>query len=500
VPSWAPGANREWQYHSWALQWVPACYWFRQWSNKKDIMYPHGFLKEHSSVLLWFMRLLDCLILLGACAAAYLPVFGTRPLPPHYQVAVLFSVLLLIVVFHAYSLYRAWRGIDYAQEFTATLLAWTTVFAILVFLAVITKTSESFSRAWLMMWFTFGGAVLLLVRYSLRRFLQYLRGHGLNLRHIAIIASGDIGSHVFNNLRSSPEAGFSINAYFTDDEVDTVVLEKTVHGPIADALGYVEKHQLDQIWLAMPLKQADTIETIVNDLKNVTTDIRLVPDIFGFRLINHSISSIAGLPVINLSVTPMAGINRWIKAIEDKLISTLILLLIGPLLLAIALMVKMTSPGPVFYRQQRLSWNGRKFTIYKFRTMPVGSENSTGAVWTTSGDNRATPVGAFLRRTSLDELPQFWNVLRGDMSIVGPRPERPVFVDKFKDEIPSYMQKHMVKAGITGWAQVNGWRGNTDLKKRIEHDLYYIDNWSLWLDLRIILMTVFKGFVHKNAH
>ncbi len=463
-------------------------------------MYPHGFLKEHSSVLLWFMRLLDCLILLGACAAAYLPVFGTRPLPPHYQVAVLFAVLLLILVFHAYSLYRTWRGIDYAQEFAATLLAWTTVFAILVFLAVITKMSESFSRAWLMMWFTFGGAALLLTRYGLRRLLQYMRGRGFNLRHIAIIASGDIGHHVFSNLLSSPEAGFSINAYFTDDKVDPTGLGKTVHGPISDALSYVENHQLDQIWLAMPLKEAETIEAIVNDLRNVTTDIRLVPDIFGFRLINHSISSIAGLPVINLSVTPMAGINRWIKALEDKVFSFLILILISPLLLAIAVAVKMTSAGPVFYRQQRLSWNGREFTMYKFRTMPVDSESSTGAVWTTSGDGRATPVGALLRRTSLDELPQFWNVLRGDMSIVGPRPERPVFVQKFKDEIPRYMQKHMVKAGITGWAQVNGWRGDTDLQSRIEHDLYYIDNWSLWLDLKIIFMTVFKGLVHKNAY
>jgi len=463
-------------------------------------MYPHGFLKEHSSVLLWFMRLLDVLILLGACFAAYLPVFGTRPLPPHYQVAILFAVLLLIVVFHAYSLYRAWRGIDYAQEFTATLLAWTTVFGILVFLAVITKTSESFSRAWLLMWFASGGTALLLTRYGLRRLLQYMRSRGLNLRHIAIIASGNIGTHVYQNLTTAPEAGFNIRAYFTDDEVKPGSLGKTVHGPISEALRYVEQHKLDQIWLAMPLKEAETIEAIVNDLKNVTTDIRLVPDIFGFRLINHSISSIAGLPVINLSVTPMEGINRWVKAIEDKLISAMILLLISPLLLILSMAVKTTSPGPIFYRQQRLSWNGKKFTMYKFRTMPVDSEQSSGAVWTISGDNRATPLGAFLRRTSLDELPQFWNVLKGDMSIVGPRPERPVFVEKFKDEIPRYMQKHMVKAGITGWAQVNGWRGDTDLHTRVEHDLYYIDNWSLWLDLKIIFMTVFKGLVHKNAY
>jgi putative colanic acid biosynthesis UDP-glucose lipid carrier transferase len=463
-------------------------------------MYPHGFLKEHSSALLWLMRLLDVLILLSACFAAYFFVFGDRPVPQHYQIAVILAVLLLIVVFHAYSLYRTWRGIDYAQEFTTALLAWITVFGILVFLAVITKTSESFSRAWLLMWFSFGGIALLLMRFALRRLLQAMRGRGLNLRHIAIIASGDIGTHVLHKLTAAPETGFSIRAYFSDNAVDESILGNAVQGPISEAADYIEAHQFDQIWLAMPLKDVDLIESIISDLKNITTDIRLVPDIFGFRLINHSISSIAGLPVINLSVSPMTGLNRWIKAAEDKILSALILIIISPLLLILSIVVKMSSPGPIFYRQTRLSWNGREFTIYKFRTMAVDSEGATGAVWANSTDKRATPIGSFLRRTSMDELPQFWNVLKGDMSIVGPRPERPVFVEKFKDEIPSYMQKHMVKAGITGWAQVNGWRGDTDLEARIEHDLYYIDNWSLWLDLRIIFLTFFKGFVHKNAY
>ncbi|MBT4520706.1 MAG: undecaprenyl-phosphate glucose phosphotransferase [Halieaceae bacterium] len=463
-------------------------------------MHSHGFIQEHSGALIWLMRLLDCLILLGASLVAYLPVFGTAPLPAHYQVALLFSVLLLIVVFHAFSLYRAWRGIDYTQELTATLLAWTTVFAILVFLSFITKSSVLFSRAWLVMWFTFGAVALLLARYTLRKILQKLRGRGFNLRHIAIIASGEIGNHVLDRLRAAPETGFNVRAYFTDDQIDTGTLGKITHGPISEALSYLELNAIDQVWLAMPLRQADVIETVVNRLKNVAIDVRLVPDLFGFRLINHSISPIAGLSVVNLSISPMEGVNRWVKAIEDKAVSALVLLLISPVFLTIATAVRVSSPGPVFYRQKRLSWNGRAFTMYKFRTMPVNSEQETGAVWTTDGDSRPTAVGVFLRKTSLDELPQFWNVLRGDMSVVGPRPERPVFVDKFKEEIPGYMQKHMVKAGITGWAQVNGWRGDTDLQSRVEHDLYYIDNWSLWLDLRIMLLTVFGRRVHNNAY
>ena len=196
----------------------------------------------------------------------------------------------------------------------------------------------------------------------------------------------------------------------------------------------------------------------------------------------------------------MDGANRYIKALEDKLLAALILIIISPLLIILALGVKLSSKGPIFYRQERVTWYGKNFHMYKFRSMPVAAENDTGAVWAKAGENRATPFGAFLRKTSLDELPQFWNVLKGDMSIVGPRPERPVFVDKFKDEIPGYMQKHKVKAGITGWAQVNGWRGDTDLNKRIEHDLHYIENWSLWMDIKIIFLTIFKGFIHKNAY
>ena len=438
--------------------------------------------------------------MLAACLVAYVIVFGFIPLPAHYQVAVLFSILLLILIFNAYALYRAWRGVDYTQELTAIVLAWTTLFSVLIFLSVITKTSASFSRAWLILWFGMGGVSVVLTRYAMRRTLQRLRAKGYNLRHIVILASGSVGKHVFDSLTASPEAGFSISGYFSDDASIETRSGNTRHGELAEAVAFIRSQQIDQIWLAMPLREADKIGRIMEDLKDTSIDVRFVPDIFGFRLINHSISTIAGMAVINLSVTPMDGVNRWLKAAEDKCVALLLLLAISPLFLLIALGVKLSSPGPVFYRQTRVSWNGNEFLMYKFRTMPENAEQSTGAVWSTHGEIRATGFGSLLRRTSLDELPQFWNVLKGDMSIVGPRPERPEFVARFKDEIPSYMQKHKVKAGITGWAQVNGWRGDTGLRERIEHDLYYIDNWSIWLDIRIMFLTVFRGFVHKNAH
>lgn len=464
------------------------------------MIYSQGYLKEHSGLLLWVMRLLDVVVSLFFCFTAFYLVFDSISLPPHYIVAVLFSVILTMLVFHAYSLYRTWRGVDYLQEITAVVMAWTTVFAIQVFLTVITKTSADYSRAWLVMWYTFGGVGLLLVRYSLRRILRYLRSQGYNLRHIAIVAAGDIGQRVLENLEMASESGFKVSAYFSDELKETTDYSRITYGGVSEIKGFLEDNDIDQVWIAMPLREADKIEQVMSDLKNCTADIRLVPDVFGFRLLNHSISAIAGMPVINLSVTPMEGINLWLKAIEDKLISAAVLITLSPVLLCIAIAIKIDSKGPVLYKQTRLSWNSKEFTMYKFRTMPVDIESATGPVWASRGESRATSVGKFLRRTSLDELPQFWNVLKGDMSVVGPRPERPVFVHELKDEIPSYMQKHMVKGGITGWAQIHGWRGDTDLVQRIQHDLHYIENWSIWLDLKIIFLTVFKGLVHKNAY
>jgi putative colanic acid biosynthesis UDP-glucose lipid carrier transferase len=225
-----------------------------------------------------------------------------------------------------------------------------------------------------------------------------------------------------------------------------------------------------------------------------------VPDIFNFALLNHSMTEVAGLPVINLAESPLSGVNRAIKGAEDFVLSLLLLVILSPLMLLIAVGVKLSSPGPAFYAQQRVTWNGRRFMMRKFRTMPVDAEVTTGPVWSGPGERRSTPFGAFLRRASLDELPQLLNVLQGDMSLVGPRPERPEFVEQFRQQIPGYMQKHLVKAGITGWAQVNDLRGDTDLTRRIEYDLYYIDNWSLMFDLRILCLTLWHILTSRNAH
>ncbi len=229
-------------------------------------------------------------------------------------------------------------------------------------------------------------------------------------------------------------------------------------------------------------------------------DVRIVPDLGSFRTLHTDIESFAGMPLVTLVQSPMTGWNQVLKRVLDLAGAILALILFSPLMLLIAFLVKITSPGPILYRQQRMGLDGKTFFTLKFRSMRQDAEKQTGAVWATENDTRRTTLGVYLRRFNLDELPQLFNVLNGDMSLVGPRPERPVLIEEFKSKIPNYMLRHKVKAGITGWAQINGWRGNTSLEKRIEHDLYYIERWSVWLDLKILLLTVFKGFVDPNAY
>lgn len=259
----------------------------------------------------------------------------------------------------------------------------------------------------------------------------------------------------------------------------------------------------DEVWLCLPLGDQAGIETTIDALRHSMANIRMVPDWFSLKLLNHGISQVVGLHMLDLSASPISGFTRIIKEIEDMVLATLILLLISPLLMVIALAVKLTSPGPVLFKQQRHGWNGEKISVHKFRSMVVHHESDFAVTQATRHDTRITPLGAFLRRTSLDELPQFFNVLQGRMSIVGPRPHAVQHNEHYKELVPGYMRRHKVKPGITGWAQINGFRGETNtldkMEQRVTHDLFYIEHISLGFDLKIIFLTVFKGFTHQNA-
>ena len=263
---------------------------------------------------------------------------------------------------------------------------------------------------------------------------------------------------------------------------------------------YFTSHPTESVLVALPHQSYSFLENHLDTIANQVTDIRLIPDILKYTRFSAGIEMEDGVPVISIHESPLAGTGRLIKRSTDILGSLAAILLLSPLMLIIAILVPLTSRGGILYRQERMGIDGKRFECLKFRSMPEGVERETGAVFARAGESRATPFGELLRRTSLDELPQLFNVLRGDMSLVGPRPERPVFVNQFRRDVPGYMLRHKVRAGITGWAQVNGWRGNTSIPERIEHDLYYIQNWSFWFDMKILIMTIEEVFRGKNAY
>ena len=470
-----------------------------------------GILKEYSSVLSLLLPISDWVIVFVAGWFAFYVSgvneffisIGEPGIPTRYIYVLVLTVFLTAAMFPLFSVYRAWRGASIFEEIKLLTLGWLAVAFALTAVALMTKTGAQFSRMWAGVWLLIGWVALVTYRILSRLLLRWMRSKGYNQRQIVIAGAGELAKQVAERVNSAGWTGLEIVGFFSENGVNGI--NKTsgqtrVLGDLSSLPTFIENNVIDQIWIAMPLKKEDTVKALLHELRHSTADIHFIPDIFGFQLLNHSITDIAGLPVINLSVTPMDGVNRLLKAVEDRVLAFMILLFTSPLILLIALGIKLSSKGPVFYRQERVSWNGEPFTILKFRSMPVDSEANTGPMWAKKGEQRATSLGSILRKTSLDELPQFINVLKGEMSIVGPRPERTIFVDRFKDEVPDYMKKHMVKAGITGWAQVNGWRGDTDLMKRVEHDLYYIEHWSIWFDLKIILMTLIRGFVHRNAY
>ncbi|TDO95997.1 undecaprenyl-phosphate glucose phosphotransferase [Marinomonas balearica] len=459
-------------------------------------------LKEHSASIGLTLRVMDAIAIITSGLACFWWFQNSYDLPRGYKNALLLGMLIAEVTFASLGAYRGWRGTAFLSELKTVIIANIITFGLLIFSAFLTQSSDSYSREWTFAWFTSSLILIVTARYSLRKVLGFLRGKGFNARRILIVGDGELGQQVAAKLILNPNIGLTVSGFVTDKQAKIkTALPKSVPvvGDIKDLDRLVTEYQINQVWIALPMSEAETMQDVQKALHSSAAIIRMVPDLFGFRLLNQSMTEVAGMPIINVTTSPMMeGKNRFIKSIEDKVLASIILLCISPIMLILALAVKLTSPGPVFYKQERVSWNGKAFNMLKFRSMSVDSEKD-GVKWGGATTMSVTPIGAFIRKTSLDELPQFINVLKGDMSIVGPRPERTVFVDQFKHEIPGYMQKHMVKAGITGWAQINGWRGDTDLEKRIEFDLHYIENWSLWLDIKIVFLTFWKGFVHKNA-
>lgn len=469
-------------------------------------MLPKGLSKEYSRALSMLIRCVDMILVLAASLLAFFIKFESLDLNSEYFYAILIGGMLTPIVFSFFHIYDSVRGKGLLSHFITLIQAVGLMSILLGGLAFFTKSGELYSRVWFLMWMVIAVTFLILFRCALLMFLRFMRSKGLNERRVVIFGAGELGSKLADTVQQALWTGFRI-VRFLDDEADKKA-QAIHHIPViqtpTNLSSYLSSQEIDEIWLALPLRAEARVKEILYGLRHHNITTRFVLDIFGLDLLNHSMTDIAGFPVLNISSSPMVGVNRFVKAIEDRLIAAVILFFISPLLALIALIIKFTSKGPVFFKQHRHGWDGRIIKVYKFRTMKAHQEKSGWVTQATADDQRVTAFGKFLRRSSLDELPQFINVLQGRMSIVGPRPHAIAHNEFYKDAIHTYMQRHRVKPGITGWAQVNGWRGETDtltkMEKRIEYDLFYINNWSLGFDLKIIFLTLYKGFINHNAY
>lgn len=466
-------------------------------------MNKRGLLRRYYPWLTLGQRLADGLLvflmLLVICRIQD-TVFGQN-----YQIAAMAGAGLTWISMGAVDAYRRWRGASLWQEVRVIFGAWMLVVGTLFIAAWATKYTENYSRMVIGSWIL-STPVLIALLHSLQRYLlRYMRRHGRNTRAAIIVGAGELGQEVAMRIAEADWMGIRVFGYFDDSPRNEgrEIKGLPVIGGCDEVYEYVRDRHIDMVYFTLPMRQEKKMSEMFDALRDTTASVFLVPGLFAFELMCAREEDFAGLPVYALCETPMTGPFGTFKRIEDLVLASLILILILPLMAMIAIGIKLTSPGPVLFRQSRHGLNGKEIKVLKFRTMRV-CEDGEVIRQAKKNDSRVTPFGAFLRRSSLDELPQFFNVIKGDMSVVGPRPHALAHNEEYRKLIKGYMWRHKVKPGITGWAQVNGWRGETEtldkMKKRVEFDLEYIHNWSLWLDLKIVLQTIFKGFVGKNVY
>jgi Undecaprenyl-phosphate glucose phosphotransferase len=466
-------------------------------------------LKQKRQLFEYLFIVADLVVVSAAWVIAYwmrfmsglIPVDKGVPDFGQYLGMLLFIWLIWAFVFRRMGLYRPMRGVRRTRELWVLVNANALSILLLISMTYLFREkSIQFSRLVFLYFWALATVLTVCERTALRFFLREVRRKGYNLRYMLIVGAGQVAADMVSRIRLHQELGIQLIGCLSRDGSERRGPGGIpVIGQYSDLGTFLGRTDIDQVVVALPLEDHQLLPDIMAELKDSILDIKVIPDLYQFASIGGAIEEFEGLPVISLQGCPLDGINLFTKRALDLCVASLSLLVFSPIMLLIALLVKLTSRGPVLFKQERVSFDGSRFSIIKFRTMKLDAEVA-GPGWTTPGDDRVTVIGRLLRSTSLDELPQLFNVLCGDMSIVGPRPERPVFIKEFRQRVPRYMLRHKVPAGITGWAQVNGWRGDTSIDKRIEHDLYYIENWSLLLDIKIVFMTILNGFRNRNAY
>lgn len=439
----------------------------------------------------------DLFAVLAGCALASFVRFGFVDLSERYLFVTMLMALLVLLVNFASGVYGQWLSTGRLQGVLQLTRNWLFVALIITAIMYFAQIALEYSRLWVGFSLVFSLLIAVLVRLAAGVVISRVRASGRNRHNVFLIGPPGTLLEVARRMRQNPGEGFSIGGV-------SRVVDPLTDTEIVNLVARIADSGAREVWICMPMEMGSTVKGLMYALRNETAEVRFFPRFSDSLLLNHRVSHVLGMYSVDLSVTPFNGPALLLKRLEDLLIGSVIAVLIAPVCVLIAVAIKVTSPGPVLFKQYRMGINGKRFKVYKFRSMKIHQEEGGVITQACKNDSRVTRVGAFLRRTSLDELPQFYNVLQGRMSIVGPRPHALSHNEYYKDLVESYMRRHKVKPGITGWAQVNGLRGETDtldkMRRRVEHDLWYIDNWSLGLDLRIIFLTIVKGFINKNAY
>ena len=462
-------------------------------------------LRSHSGLLSIFHRALDAgLIALGLWGMVYARELEWNEM---LTLAVVVAAAAFLIIGEARRLYASWRLRSSDDEYANVFAAWAFVCAGLVVAAFLLKVSAHFSRAAIVAWFLVTPALLIYSRLAVRSLLRTLRRRGRNSRTVAVVGTGAVASSIVQRLETTGDFGVRLVGVYDDRGPERTAAESPEPLPVAGNLdGLIEQARagrIDYVFIALPTRAEQRIVALVNRLADTTATVYVIPDLFISDLMRAQWTTLGGLPAVSVFDSPFDGVNGWLKRAEDLLLGTFFLALAAVPMLAIAVWVALTTPGSVLFRQRRYGLNGRVVEVLKFRTM-TASDDGAKVVQAQEDDPRVTRFGRFLRASSLDELPQLFNVIGGSMSLVGPRPHAVAHNEAYRRLIHGYMLRHKVKPGMTGWAQVNGWRGETDtldkMQKRVAHDLEYVQNWSLWLDLRILAMTLVVVASRRNAY